>query len=142
MSRRFPFPTPFGWYQVACSDELAPGSVVPLRYFGRELVALRTHSGRAAVFDAHCPHLGAHLGHGGRVEGESLRCPFHGWTFDVSGACVEVAYARRVPPGARLRAWPVVERNGLVMVWYHPAGLAPQWELPGLPEHLDPGWTP
>jgi nitrite reductase/ring-hydroxylating ferredoxin subunit len=99
-------------------------------------------SGSAAVFDAHCPHLGADLGRGGRVEGESLRCPFHGWAFDVSGACVEVPYARRIPPGARLRAWPVAERNGLLMVWYHPEGLGPQWEVPALPEHGAPGWTP
>jgi nitrite reductase/ring-hydroxylating ferredoxin subunit len=142
MNPRFPFPVPFGWYQVAYSDELAAGSVLPLRYFGRELVALRTAAGNAAVFDAHCPHLGAHLGHGGRIEGESLRCPFHGWAFDVSGTCIEVPYARRAPPGARLRAWPAVERNGLVMVWYHPDGLEPAWNVPALPEHLAPGWTP
>jgi nitrite reductase/ring-hydroxylating ferredoxin subunit len=139
---RFPFPIPFGWYQVAYSDELAPGQLLPLRYFGRELVALRGASGRAAVLDAHCPHLGAHLGHGGRVEGETLRCPFHGWGFDPGGACVDVPYARRIPPAARLRAWPVLERNGLLMVWHHAEGVAPLFELPELPEYGAPGWTP
>ena len=43
---RFPFPLPNGWFQVAYSDELAPGGVVPLHYFGRELVLFRTEGGR------------------------------------------------------------------------------------------------
>jgi len=139
---RFPFPIPFGWYPVAYSEDIAAGQLVPLRYFGSELVALRGESGEIAVLDAHCPHLGAHLGHGGRVEGERVRCPFHGWAFDLLGACVEVPYARRVPPNARLRSWPALERNGWVMVWYHPEGEAPHFDLPELPEYGAPGWTP
>jgi nitrite reductase/ring-hydroxylating ferredoxin subunit len=138
---RFPFPIPFGWFQVAYADELEPGSLLPLRYFGRELVAVRSQSGRAAVLDAHCPHLGADLGQGGRIEGECVRCPFHGWAFDLEGACVDVPYARRIPPSARLRAWPALERNGLLMVWYHPHQLEPQWPVPQLTEHGAPGWT-
>jgi hypothetical protein len=76
------------------------------------------------------------------VEAETLRCPFHGWGFDLGGRCVDVPYARRIPPAARLRSWPVAERNGLLMAWYHPDGLEPQWEVPELPEHGAAGWTP
>jgi nitrite reductase/ring-hydroxylating ferredoxin subunit len=141
MSRRFPFPIPRGWYQVAYADDLAPGEILRLHYFDRELVAFRTESGRLVVLDAHCPHLGAHLGHGGRVEGERIRCPFHGWCFDVDGECREIPYARRVPPNARTRSWPSVERNGMVMVWYDPDGADPLWEVPELEEYAAPGWT-
>ena len=73
---------PNGWFIVARSDELAPGEMRPLYAFGRDLVLFRTEGGEARLLDAHCPHLGAHLAVGGRVEGECIRCPFHGWRFD------------------------------------------------------------
>ena len=84
---RYPFPpNPEGWYLLCESASLAPGDVVPLHYFGRELVLYRTEGGRAVVADAHCPHMGAHLGYGGVVDGEGIRCPFHHWRYDVDGA--------------------------------------------------------
>jgi phenylpropionate dioxygenase-like ring-hydroxylating dioxygenase large terminal subunit len=141
MTRRFPMPMPFGWFAVAYADELAPGAVRPLRYFGRDLVLWRGEDGLPRVMDAHCPHLGAHLGHGGRVEGASVRCPFHGWRFDGEGRCVEVPYARRVPPRAAVGVWPTVERNRVVWVWYHPRREPPRWEVARVPETEDPGWT-
>src|SRR5437773_202151 len=94
-----PFPT--GWFQVAYSDELPAGTVTPLRYFGRDLVLFRGEDGAARVLDAHCPHLGAHLGYGGKVEGCAIRCPFHAWKFDGQGTCIEVPYASKIPPKAR-----------------------------------------
>jgi nitrite reductase/ring-hydroxylating ferredoxin subunit len=141
MAGRFPFPVPDGWFAVATSEELAPGEVKPLRYFARDLVLFRTESGRAVVMDAHCPHLGAHLGMGGRVVGEQIQCPFHGWRFDASGQCVEIAYARRIPRGARTHCWDVLERNGMILVWHHREGKPPFFEVPALPPFGDPGWT-
>ena len=140
--KRFPFPLPNGWFQVAYSDELAPGDVVPLHYFGRELVLFRTEDGRAQVFDAYCPHLGAHLGHGGRVEGSRLVCPFHGWSFEPGGRCVAIPYAKRIPPQAVAAAHPTVEGSGMVFVWRHAGGAAPQWEAPRVPEWGEPEWEP
>jgi 3-ketosteroid 9alpha-monooxygenase subunit A len=139
---RFPFPLPFGWFPVAWSDELAVGEVRPVRCFGRELALARFEHEGARVFDAHCPHLGAHLGYGGRVVADSLRCPFHGWGFGADGRCREVPYSRRIPPAARLRPWPVVERAGLVLAWYHPKGRAPCFDVPEVPELSAPDWTP
>ena len=120
MTDRFPFPIPRGWFFVAYSDELATGEVRTLNYFERELVLFRRADGVAHVVDAFCPHLGAHLGHGGTVVGNTLRCPFHGWRFGGDGACVEVPYATRIPATARLKLWPTIERNGFVLVWYDP----------------------
>ena len=134
-------PYPNGWFQVAYSDELHPGDVVPLTYFGEELVLFRDEAGVAHVLEAYCPHLGAHLGYGGVVEDNCIRCPFHAWRFDGDGRCVEVPYAEKIPPLARLDAWPVFEANGLVMVYHHMQRRAPTWTPPVLPEYTSDSWT-
>jgi nitrite reductase/ring-hydroxylating ferredoxin subunit len=67
-----------GWYQVAFERDLS-GPVTPLRFGERSLMAVRSQESREVrVFDAVCPHRGAHLGYGGRVAGDALVCPFHG----------------------------------------------------------------
>ena len=143
MSRRFPFPAyANGWFRVAYSSELEVGDVRPLSYFGRELVLFRDEEGVAHLLDAHCPHLGAHLGHGGRVEGRGIRCPFHAWLWAGDGSCLDIPYAKRIPPTAKLRAWPSVEKNGLVMVYHHAEGEPPSYEIPDLPQVGAEGWTP
>src|SRR5262245_44485406 len=140
---RFPYPPyPNGWFRAAYSDELAAGQVLPLHRLGRELVVFRGEDGAARVMDAHCPHLGAHLGFGGRVEGDALRCPFHGWLWAADGHCREVPYAKRIPPAARLRAWPVAERNGIVWLWHDAKERPPAYELPLLAEVGSADWTP
>jgi phenylpropionate dioxygenase-like ring-hydroxylating dioxygenase large terminal subunit len=117
MATRFPFaPYPTGWFAIGFDSDFPAGAVVTRRYFGREIVVHRTESGLLRASEPHCPHLGAHLGHGGRVVGERLRCPFHGWCFDPSGQFVEIPGAARIPPRAMLRQWPLRERNGMVFV--------------------------
>ena len=78
--RNFPYEKPASsWYQVAWADDVPPGTTRPLQYFGEELVLWRGHDGVLRLFDAFCPHLGAHMGYGGWVEGrDELVCPFHG----------------------------------------------------------------
>ena len=68
-----PLPIPNGWFAVAWSRELVAGEATRIRYFDHEMVLFRTRSGAAKVLDAYCAHLGAHLGEGGRVMGESIR---------------------------------------------------------------------
>ncbi|MDQ1449444.1 MAG: hypothetical protein QOC79_2415, partial [Actinomycetota bacterium] len=127
-SRRFPFPTPFGWFQVAFPDDLAPGEVTPLRYWNRELVLWRDTAGDFHLQDAYCPHLGANLAYGGTVREAELQCPFHGWRFDGAGACTNIPYSQRTNRKAKLRNYPIVVRNGFVLAWYHPNEDAPAWD--------------
>lgn len=138
---RYSFGTPNGWFQVLYSDDLGRGEVKRLRYLSRELVAFRGESGDAHVLDAHCPHLGAHLGVGGRVVGETVRCPFHGWRWSGEGDCVEIPYAKRIPARARARSYPVCEVDGRLYVWHHAEEKAPEWQIPALPEWGSPEWT-
>jgi phenylpropionate dioxygenase-like ring-hydroxylating dioxygenase large terminal subunit len=126
---------------VAYSDELAPGDVTALHYWSTELVLWCDESGDFHLQDAFCPHLGAHLGVGGKVCGDVLQCPFHGWTYDGAGACTNIPYSERSNRKAQLRTYPVVVRNGMVFAWRHPDAIEPQWEIPVIEEVGDPGWT-
>lgn len=128
---------PVGWYCVGIGRELEPGAVRACRYFGRELVLYRTAAGVVRLADAFCPHLGAHLGYGGAVEGEELRCPFHGFRFGLDGGCVGTPGGGKAP-AARLRMWPVREIGDLVLAWYHPFGAEPEWEIDALETR---GWS-
>jgi nitrite reductase/ring-hydroxylating ferredoxin subunit len=138
---RLPRGIPSSWYLVAYSEDVGADQLVRLRYVGRELVAFRGADGGIAVFDAYCPHLGAHFGVGGRVERGVLRCPFHGWRFDGSGRCVEISYAKRIPPNARATRVRSVEKSGMIFIWHDAAGREPFFELPDLPEWSDPAYT-
>jgi nitrite reductase/ring-hydroxylating ferredoxin subunit len=143
-SNRFPFPVPNGWFAVAVATDVAPGQIRPVSYFGEDLIVYRTESGEPRTTDAYCPHLGAHIAVGGRVKGECVSCPFHGWTFDGSGQCVEIPYApsERIPAKARLRSYPTIERNGMIWAWHHLEGGEPFYEIPVVTELGDPDWLP
>ena len=122
---------PSGWFSAGFSHEIRPGQCVSRRFMGQEIVVFRTSSGRLFVFDAYCPHLGAHLGHGGTVRGEVLRCPFHGFTFDGSGACAGTPYPDKRTPAMRVGTWPVREVGGAITIYYDPHRRPPTWELGG-----------
>ena len=139
MSKRSPFPIPFGWFQIGWPGDVKVGQVVPLEYFGKHLALWRDDHGQPHLNDAFCPHLGAHFGHGGSVDGEELICPFHGWRFDAEGQNTLIPYAERTNKKACVTAYPTIERNGTIMAWYHPEGAAPMWEIPEVPEFNDPG---
>ena len=138
---RAPFPIPSGWFHIAFSDTLQAGEMRNVEVLGQEWVLFRTESGKAGMSDPYCPHLGAHMGHGGKVCGEHLRCPFHHWEYDTEGWCKSVPYGKRKPPITNLqpilRTLPVVEKYGMIWCWYHPACEAPTFELPYIPEMED-----
>jgi 3-ketosteroid 9alpha-monooxygenase subunit A len=131
---RWPWPIPFGWFALAWGSEVEPGGVLQRRAFGRELVLWRSASGAVNAQDAYCPHLGAHLGHGGTVHGDEIACPFHAWRFDGDGHNTCIPYSTRTNAKARLRTYPTIECNGLIMAWYHPRDEGPMWEIPEVAE--------
>ena len=125
------FPT--GWFHVGWSGQIAPGGVRPMRYFGQDLVAFRTTAGRLAVLDAHCRHMGAHLGYGGKVRDDCVACPYHGWEWNAQGENTRIPYQDK-PVNARQRVWSVQEKHGLIYLWHDPAGGPPRagWEVPDI----------
>ena len=134
---------PYGWFRVAYSNELPLRKVIPLRYFERDLVLWRTQDGQPQVFDAYCPHLGAHLRYGGKVTETGIKCPFHGWCFAREGRCNYIS-SSKISSQAQINSWTVVETNGIILMYYHPnersQNRLPDWTIPELPEYTDPDW--
>lgn len=133
---------PTGWFCVAFSDELAPDTLMDFQGFGRGLMAYRAEDGSPVVADAHCPHLGANIAHGGLFNGGRLKCPFHGWEFSTDGKCVSIPYCEHVPPKARLKTYPAAEVSGMILMWFDPAGKDPTFEFPGIDGYGTDQWTP
>lgn len=129
---------PSGWFRVATSDEVRPRQVAVLRVNGREVVAFRGDGGEVSVVDPVCPHMGAHLGHGGRVVDGALRCPFHGLRFGSDGRCVGNEYPENPEVDLSIRTWPVHEQLGCIFVYAGHEGEQPPWRLPAYAEE---GWS-
>lgn len=139
---RFPFTSsPKGWYCVGLSRDLKAGDVTPVKAFNKELVLFRGDDGEPHLLGAFCPHMGAHLGYGGEVVDNSVKCPFHAWQFGGEGKCIKIPYADRIPPKASTRKWEIVERNGMIMAWNNDEGGTSEWELPTIEEVGADQWT-
>jgi phenylpropionate dioxygenase-like ring-hydroxylating dioxygenase large terminal subunit len=128
----FPYTVmPTGWFQVGWSHELAVGDVKPLYYFKQHLVVFRTEANEAVVMTAFCPHMGAHLGHGGKVDGCNIVCPYHGWSWSAEGYSVKVpATGEPSTAGRRIRKWSVVESNGIIWLWHDALAREPLYDAP------------
>ena len=114
MAHRPPFPV--GWFAVATVGEVPVGALVPLAAFGRDLAVGRAPGGRALVTDSVCPHLGADLAVGGRIDDGQVTCPLHEWCFSHGGACVSSA-GEPVPEPISLRVWPTEVVDGTVLAF-------------------------
>jgi phthalate 4,5-dioxygenase oxygenase subunit len=123
------------WQPVALLDEFDPAldpamalrPVKAVRVLGQDFVLFRNAQGHYGLLDRDCPHRGADLAYG-RNEGDGLRCPFHGWKFDVNGQCLETPAE---PAGSTLcsrirqRSYPLMEKGGALFGWFGPADQSP-----------------
>jgi len=133
---------PNGWFHVLDSRELAVGDVKYISVLGEHLAVFRGSDGVAYIVNAYCPHLGANLGVGGQVVGNCLQCPFHGWVFrGENGKCAKIPYSDQIPDFAQTKAWPCVEKNAAIYMWYHAEGIEPTWTPDDIEEINDGTWT-
>jgi len=121
------------WLPLLMTSELAEPDGPPLRtrLLGEDLIAFRTTSGDIGVIQNACPHRGASMFFG-RNEEDGLRCVYHGWKFDVTGACVDMPSEpaeSNFKNKVRTRAYPTRERNGVVWIY-----MGSRTEPPELPQ--------
>ena len=103
------------WY-VAAWDREVTRSLLARTFLGEPVVLYRTEEGAPVALEDRCCHRHLPLSMG-RIEGDHLRCGYHGLRFDASGKCVEIPGQDSVPPQARVRAYPLVERYNWVWIW-------------------------
>lgn len=99
------------------------------RILGCAIVLYRLENGRVAALNDRCPHRFMPLSKGER-RGDTIRCGYHGLTFDASGKCVHNPFAEKIPNGAVVRTWPVEERDGIVWLWAGDASRADPARIP------------
>jgi phenylpropionate dioxygenase-like ring-hydroxylating dioxygenase large terminal subunit len=109
---------PDHWYPVAWSSDLKAGAALGVQFAGDPIVIVRTRAGGIYALEDRCAHRQVRLSEG-VVDGDRLRCNYHGWTYDCAGACVDVPYIGvdgvALPNG--VKAYPVCEIDGLFFVF-------------------------
>src|SRR6266545_5276290 len=97
------------WQPVFRSQDLKPGKAMPIRIMSEDLTLYRGQTGTARTLAFRCAHRGTQLSTGW-VEGENLRCRYHGWVYEGSGQCVEQpAEPEPFCQKIRIRGYPVEE---------------------------------
>ncbi|WKD49075.1 Rieske 2Fe-2S domain-containing protein [Microbulbifer spongiae] len=139
---------PRGWFMIAEASELDDGPK-GVRFFGKDFALYRGESGRLVLLDAYCLHMGTHLAKSNsasivtnheQLEGDSIRCPYHGWRYNPEGQVDDIPYFDGPCPKARIKSYPVVETLGAIMMWHDPAGGEPDYQAPDLKAWHDSQW--
>lgn len=126
------------WMPALLSQQLPGPDCDPVRLelFSEKMVAFRDTQGRLGLIDEFCAHRGVSLWFG-RNEENGLRCPYHGWKFDIKGQCIEVpseptsGYCDRI----KLKSYPMIERGGVIWVYMGPADKQPPFPNMNLPPY-------
>jgi len=127
------------WYVAAWSSDIAEDTPFAMKIIGDPIVIFRSSAtGKVAVLEDRCVHRLAPLSLG-RCEGANLRCMYHGLLFNTSGEVVEIPGQDKIPPQARVRSYPAVERGSWVWVWMGDSELADEELIPPSigPDHPD-----
>ena len=129
------------WIPALLSDELPRPNCPPVRVqlLSERLIAFRDTEGRIGVMDEFCAHRGVSLWFG-RNEESGLRCPYHGWKYDVTGQCIEVpsepassGFCQKI----KLKSYPTIDLGGVIWVYMGPSAEqppAPDFEWVHLPK--------
>src|SRR3954449_12509364 len=104
------------WYVAAWNHELIDGKKLARTILERPVVIYRGASGKVVALDDRCCHRAAPLSMG-RIEGDDIRCMYHGMKFDPAGKCIQIPGQDTIPPKLGVRSYPAVERYNLIWIW-------------------------
>lgn len=126
------------WYVAAWSDEITD-ELQQVILLSDNICMYRDSSGRIVALEDACPHRKLPLSKG-RRKGDDVECGYHGLTFNCVGQCVRAPGKGDIPSNAKVHAYPVEERYGLVWIWMGNPALADASEIFEIPEFEDPKW--
>ena len=127
------------WYVAAEPAEVGERPLAR-QLLGEPVVMYRRADGAPVALEDRCCHRRAPLSHG-RVEGDHLRCGYHGFLYEPSGKVAWVPGTERIPSGARVRSFPMLEKHGYLWIWMGDAELADAALVPDFHWNAAPGWT-
>jgi len=130
------------WQPVFASANLPAAKIIPIRILGESLALYRGASGTPRLIANECAHRLTVLSTGW-IEGESIRCRYHGWRYDEKGVCVEQP-AEPAPFGDRMKplaSYPTHEIHGLIFAYFGEGDAPPFRALPGLEDGAKDEWT-
>jgi len=127
------------WYVAAWDHELIDGKLLARTLLDKPVVMYKGDSGKVVALDDRCCHRGAKLS-AGRLEGDCVRCMYHGLKFDATGKCVQIPGQDNIPSKLGVHAYPVVERDRLVWIWMGDPALADPAKILDFPYLRDAGW--
>ncbi len=127
------------WYVVAWSSEITR---VPARRVvcSIPVVLYRYADGTPVALTDRCAHRGYPLS-AGTVEGDAIRCGYHGFTYDGAGACIRIPAQQRIPKGMTVRAYPLAEKDGWTWIWLGEPAKADQSSIPDTHWMSDEAWS-
>lgn len=126
------------WYVAAWDDEVGREPVART-LLNEKLVLFRKQDGAPVALEDRCAHRRLPLSEG-RLLGDVLQCGYHGLEYDCSGACIKIPGQARVPPGTRVRSYPIVERHRFIYVWMGDPALAEESKIIDFPRLDHPDW--
>jgi vanillate O-demethylase monooxygenase subunit len=128
------------WYVAAWEHELKPGELIGRTIINEPVAIWRAGDGGLVAMEDRCCHRFAPLSKG-RLEGNELRCMYHGLKFDRSGQCVEIPGQDMIPRTARVRTYPAIGRHSWIWVWMGDPAKADEALIPPAVGLDDPDWT-
>jgi vanillate O-demethylase monooxygenase subunit len=127
------------WYVAAWDYDLRAGAPISCSIINEQVMLYRTADGTAVGMEDRCVHRFAPLSKG-RVEGDDIRCMYHGLKFNRQGTCVEIPGQAAIPRVARVRTYAVVEKHSWIWVWMGDAAAADADLIPPVVGLAEPNW--
>ena len=124
------------WYVAGFAWELGDAPLART-LLNRHVVLFKTSQGKVAALEDRCCHRSLPLSCG-KIEGQGLRCGYHGLLFDAQGICIDIPGQDRIPSKCRVQSFPLVERDQILWIWIGAdADAQPDHEPPAYPWHAD-----
>lgn len=128
------------WYAAAWAHEVPSGKKLARTFLEKPIVIYRGESGQFIALDDRCCHRAAPLSLG-RIEGDCIRCMYHGMKYDANGICVEIPGQDRIASTHKVRKYPLVEKSHLLWIWMGDPDLANQDDILDYEPLADDNWV-
>jgi phenylpropionate dioxygenase-like ring-hydroxylating dioxygenase large terminal subunit len=129
------------WYCVTWASQVSRDEMMGRTLLNEPVLLYRKENGEAVAIGNRCPHRFAPL-HLGKLKGDAVQCPYHGLTFNESGACVHNPHGDgALPEAAKVKSYRLVERDGILWIWMGDQGKADESLIPDFSTLLDPAFA-